>query len=166
MIYQLATKLLGLVADDLESQGIVLPERQYVAPGADLVFDCEQLTVRHTRIIPGMQGSDTPVPAVTHKKIRKSAEFFVTLVRCVPTMQDDGTPPSVTEYNDASKIMMDDAVALRVALEDIEHQHLLVPVNVPVTVGELRTMGPLGGFAANEMMYSVEIVSNTMGWVG
>jgi hypothetical protein len=166
MVYDLATKLLGLVNDGLVQQGIVVPDRQYVAPGSDLVFDCEQLTVRLTRIIPGMQGSDTPVPAVTHRRLRKSCELFVTMVRCIPTMHNDGSPPKVAEYEPATQVMFNDAIALRIVLEDIEHKHLLVPPNVPVSVGELRTVGPLGGFAANEMMYSVELVSNPTGWVG
>ena len=166
MVYDLAVKLLGLVADGLTQQGITVPDRQYISPGADLVFDCEQLTVRMTRIIPGTQGTDSPVPAVTHRKLRKSVELFVTLVRCVPTMHNDGSPPTVAEYEPATQVLFNDAIALRITVEDIEHKHLLVPPNVPASVGQLSTVGPLGGFAANEMMYSVEIVSNPAGWVG
>jgi hypothetical protein len=166
MIYDLATKLLGLVADGLVNQGVTVPDRQYVAPGSDLVFDCEQLTIRLTRIIPGMQGADTPYPVVTHSKLRKTCELFVTMVRCIPTIHDDGSPPTVSEYGPQTQIMFDDAMALRIVMEDIEHKHLLLPPNVPATIGELHTVGPLGGFAANEMMYSAEIVSNKTGWVG
>jgi hypothetical protein len=166
MIYDLATKLLGLVDDQLTELGIATPERQYLAPGANVVFDCEQLTIRIARIIPGVQGADTPYPVVTHSKLRKTAELFVTLVRCVPSMNDDGSPPSVADYTAAAEVSFNDAMALRIALENIEHQHLLVPRNVSVTVGQLNTMGPLGGFAAVEMMYSVELVSNPTGWVG
>lgn len=166
MIFDLATKLLGLVADQLTEQGIVVPERQYLAPGTDVVFDCEQLTVRIARVIPGMQGADTTFPVVTHSALRKTAEFYVTLVRCVPTMHDNGDPPTVDEYTAASQITFADAFGLRMALENIEHQHLLVPRNVPVTIGQLSTLGPLGGLAATDMMYSVELVGNTAGWVG
>ncbi len=166
MIHDLAAKLLGLVADELTQMGISVPERQYLAPGADVVFDCEQLTVRIARIIPGMQGADTTFPVVTHCALRKTAELYVTLVRCVPTMHDNGDPPTVDEYNQSSIITFDDAFALRVALENIEHNHLLVPVNVPCTIGQLNTLGPLGGLAAVDMMFSVELVSNPTGWVG
>jgi hypothetical protein len=166
VIYDVANKLLGLVANELTGLGILVPERQYLAPGSDVVFDCEQLTVRIARVIPGMQGADTTFPVVTHSKLRKTAELFVTIVRCVPTMHDNGDPPTVDEYMASSQITFADAFALRVALENIEHQHLLVPVNVPCTVGQLNTLGPLGGLAACDMMFSVELVSNPTGWVG
>jgi hypothetical protein len=81
-------------------------------------------------------------------------------------MNDDGSPPSVADYTAAAEVSFNDAMGMRIALENIEHQHLLVPPNVSVTVGQLNSMGPLGGFAAVEMMYSVELVSNPAGWVG
>jgi hypothetical protein len=113
-----------------------------------------------------MQGADTTFPVVTHRALRKTVELYVTLVRCVPTMKDNGDPPTVDEYEASSQITFNDAFALRVALENIEHNHLLVPVNVPCTIGPLNTMGPLGGLAAIDMMFSVELVSNPTGWVG
>jgi hypothetical protein len=119
-----------------------------------------------SRIIPGLQGTDSPYPAITHKRMRKSSELFVTLVRCVPVMHEDGSPPTTAEYETASQLTFNDAFALRVAIENIEHKHLLMPTNVPTTVGELHTLGPLGGFAAVEIMYTTEIINNPQGWVG
>jgi hypothetical protein len=165
-LYLLGKQLLDLTIEQLTALGTVVPERQYVAPGADVAFDCEQLTVRLTRVISNFQGADTPYPMVTHMKQRKTAEYFVTLVRCIPTMHEDGTPPSASELNGASNITMNDAMNLRIALENIEHAHTLVQRNVPTTVGQLQTLGPLGGMVANDMMFSVEIVSNPAGWVG
>jgi hypothetical protein len=65
-----------------------------------------------------------------------------------------------------SAITMNDAMYLRQSLEAIDAQHLVVPRNIPTTVGQLNTIGPMGGFVANQIMYSVELVMNPTGWVG
>jgi hypothetical protein len=79
-------------------------------------------------------------------------------------MNDDGSPPSVESLNTAANVVMKDVRCLRVALETIEHQHLMVPRNVPVTLGQANTIGPLGGIAATQMMYTLELVDNVDGW--
>lgn len=165
-LYATATKLLDLVSQQLTTNGVVLPDRVYVAPGVDLAFDCEQLTVHLSRIISNFPGQDTPYPTITHKILRRSAEYFITLVRCVPTMNDSGDPPPVDQMNAASTVIMTDMNELRKALENIEHQHLLMPVNVPVSIGPAITIGPLGGFAASQGSYTCEFTHTTDGWVG
>jgi hypothetical protein len=161
----LSQDLLQLVQDQLTAQGVTIPDRVYCAPGADLVFDCEQMTVHLSRIISNFQGNDSPYPA-PHAIRRKSAEFYVTLVRCVPTMEEDGEPPSPAGLTTSAGVIMNDAMALRVALETIDAQHSLVPRNIPTTVGQLNTIGPLGALAATQIVYTVEVVSNAAGWVG
>ncbi|HEX4503876.1 MAG TPA: hypothetical protein VH187_22345 [Scandinavium sp.] len=90
----------------------------------------------------------------------------MTLVRCVPTMEEDGEPPSPAGLTTSAGVIMNDAMALRVALETIDAQHSLVPRNIPTTVGQLNTIGPLGALAATQIVYTVEVVSNAAGWVG
>jgi hypothetical protein len=165
-LFVLGKQLLDLTVEQLTNLGTVVPDRQYVAPGADVAFDCEQITVRLTRIIANFQGADNVYPMQTHKKQRKTAEFFVTLVRCVPTLNEDGSAPSVAIMNQATMITANDAMNLRIAVENIEHQHLLVPRNVPTTVGTLSSLGPLGGMVAADIMFSAELVGNPDGWVG
>jgi|SRR5215831_15391311 len=165
-IYGAATKLLDLVKQQLTTAGVVLPDRVYVAPGVDLALDCEQLTVHLSRIISNFQGQDTPYPVMTHKLLRKSAEFYVTLARCVPSMNDDGSPPPVADMDAAASVVMKDMRELRRALEQIEHQHLMMPINVPVTIGPATTIGPLGGIAASQVSYTCEFTDAAGGWVG
>jgi len=163
-LFETATKLLDLMSEQLVAQGVSIPERVYAAPGMDLAFDCEQLTVHCSRIIGNFQGADTPYPRITHAILRKSAEFYITLCRCVPTIRDDGSPPSPESLSNAANVVMKDMRALRVALETIEHQHLIVPRNVPVTLGQVSTIGPLGGIAASQISYTLELVDNPEGW--
>jgi hypothetical protein len=163
-LYVTATKLLDLVVDSLKDQSIVVPDRVYVAPGSDIAFDCEQLTVNLVRLMNKFPGADTSYPVVTHSILRKSAEFSVTLCRCVPAMNGDGSAPSPQKLGDAASITMNDLNGLRVALETIEHKHLLVPRNVPVSFGAATSMGPLGGIAASQVSYTIELVDNPGGW--
>jgi hypothetical protein len=163
-LFGTATQLLDLVVDQLTAQGVPIPERVYVAPGLDVAFDCEQLTVHLSRIISNFQGADTPYPVITHAIIRKSAEYYITLCRCVPSMNDDGSAPSPESLSAAANVVMGDMMGLRKAIETIEHQHLLVPRNVPVTLGQANTIGPLGGIATSQIMYSLELIDNPEGW--
>lgn len=163
-LFGFASKFLDLVQEQLTDMGVSVPDRVYVAPALDLAFDCEQLTVHLARIISNFQGQDTPYPVVTHAKLRKSAELFVTLVRCVPVMNDDGSPPSVDALQAAAGVQVNDMSCLRRAVEQIEHQHLLLPINVPATVGPAQSIGPLGGLAASQVMYTAEIQDTAGGW--
>ena len=163
-LFETANKLLGLVVEQLGEQGVSIPDRVYAAPGMDLAFDCEQLTVHLSRIISNFQGADTPYPVRTHKILRKSAEYYITLCRCVPTIRDDGSPPSPESLSASANVAMTDMRCLRVALETIEHKHLMVPPNVPVTLGQVTTMGPLGGIIASQITYTLELVDNPGGW--
>jgi hypothetical protein len=155
----LAQALLDNMVEQLTAQDIALPSVQYLAPGAEVAFDCEQLTVSLTRIISNFGGADTPFPHPS-ALLMSSAEFFVTLVRCVPTFDDNGNPPPSSAMSDAAGVIMQDARALRRSLEKIDQAHKIVPRNVPVTIGELRTIGPSGGFAACSIMYTVMLVDN------
>jgi hypothetical protein len=165
-LFAVATKLLGLVSDQLTAQGIVVPQRVCVVPGSDIAFDCEQLVVNVARVLSNYQGADSNFPVQTHSILRKSVEMNVTLCRCVPAMEEDGTAPVVSKMNAAANVTINDLLGLRVAIENIEHKHLLVPRNVPVTLGPATSIGPLGGIAGSQVMYSMEIVNNTDGWVG
>src|SRR6516162_3799237 len=100
-----AQNLLEQLSAELVNRGIVLPDMVYVAPGAEVAFDCEQLTVNMTRIISNMQTQDTPYPTMSALMI-SSAEFFATLVRCVPTLSDQGVPPSPADSAAAASLIM------------------------------------------------------------
>lgn len=164
-LHVFAQSLLTETQNQLTSLGCSIPERVYCAPGMDVAFDCEQLTIHLSRIITNFQSQDSPRP-IMHAIMRRSAEYFITLVRCCPTINDDGSAPDVQDMENTSAITMNDAMYLRQSLEAIDAQHLVVPRNIPTTVGQLNTIGPMGGFVANQIMYSVELVMNPTGWVG
>jgi hypothetical protein len=154
---EFAQTLLDGLSNQLVEQGISLPEVVYLAPGYEIPFDCEQLTVHLTRIISNYSGTDTPFPQ-PHATLMQSAEFFATMVRCVPVVQDDGSMPNPAELTTAARLLMGDARAIKRGFEKLAQKHIVVPRNVPVTVGPLNTIGPSGGFAAVTCSFTVQIV--------
>lgn len=152
-----AIKLFDVTVDKLEEQGIVIPEVNYLAPGNEIVWDCEQFTMHMTRIIGGYPGIDSPVPQ-PHAIYMNSVEFFATMVRCIPTPNDNADRPDDAEVAIAAQGLMNDARAIRRAFEMIDQEHLVVPRNVPTSVGQVTSIGPQGGYAGVSGSYAFQMV--------
>jgi hypothetical protein len=166
-LFLAAQKLFALFIEQMEVQGIDLPERQCICPGNEIVFDCEQVTLHLTRILGNKEGADTPAPG-PHALLIASAELYFTIVRCVPVAVDNGSngyaPPDPADVTAATGVLMRDARAMRRALEYIEQQHLFVPRNVPVTIGPVQTIGPTGDMAAVAGLYAFQMVDQDWDW--
>lgn len=158
-----AVELFDAMVDKLEEQGILIPEVAYLAPGNEIVWDCEQFTMHMTRIIGGYPGVDSPVPQ-PHALLMNSAEFFATMVRCIPVPNDQGEPPDAAEVATAAQGLMRDARAIRRGFEMIDQQHLVVPRNVPSSVGQVNSIGPSGGYAGVAGSFAFQMVDED--WSG
>jgi hypothetical protein len=156
-----AQLLLDSFVANMEEQSIVLPDYQYVAPGNEIPWDCEQLTVHLARILDNFQGTETAFPK-HHSLYISSAEFVFTLVRCVPVLQDGGKLPTAKELTTAAGVLLKDARAMRRAMERIDQYHQVVPRNVPVTVGPVNTSGPSGAFSAVVGTFTFQMIDE--GW--
>jgi hypothetical protein len=153
----MALKLLDAVVAKLEEQSIVMPPIVYLAPGNEIVWDCEQFTLHLTRVIGQTGGRDSPAP-MAHPLLMNSAEFFATMVRCIPVPDDSGKMPDPAATTAASQMLMRDARAIRRAFEMIDQQHLIVPRNVPCTIGQVASIGPSGGYAAVAGSFTFQMV--------
>ena len=126
-IYAIAEALLAAVEAHYLDPTIAadLPGRRYVANGLP-AFDAtddgecdEQLTV-FCETTYGIQGS----PLLENPEARladlghamRAAVFAVTIVRCVPTLSDQGTLPTVEAENESSSLIYEDAVLMLNAL--------------------------------------------------
>jgi hypothetical protein len=156
-LYLAAQRLLEVTVDELEQQGIVMPGLIYLAPGNEIPFDCEQFTLHLTRILGSYQGTNTNVPQ-HHALLMNSAEIWATMVRCVPVPDDNGNMPHEAALNEATGQLMRDGRALRRAFERIDQKHLFVPKNVPVSIGDVTSIGPSGGFAAVTGSFTFQMV--------
>lgn len=158
-LYQVAQNLLDAVGQHMEEQGIILPEIQYVAPGNEVAYDCELLTVHLVRILSNYQGTDTTFPS-PYALLVNSAEFNVTMARCVPVLDEQGNLPPMSELSDSAGGLMRDARAMRRAMEQVVQFCDVAPRNVPQTVGAVQTVGPQGGMAGIFGMYTVQLIDD------
>lgn len=116
-IWLLAQELRDVIRLGYAAAGVDLPERQFVSPGLP-AWDCEILAIQLERTF-GIAGNlaaeivEPQLPQAAHAM--RGATFAVWLVRCVPTIHDDGTNihvPSVTEEEAAAKIIYSDVQLL------------------------------------------------------
>jgi len=156
-------KLLGELVKQLTDMDIPIPAVVYLAPGNEVAWDCEQLTLHMTRIITNYEGGDAPSP-VAHALLMSSAEFVATMVRCIPVPNDNGDLPDPADVTTAAAQLLKDARAIRRGFERIDQFHLVVPRNVPVTIGPVSTQGPQGGFAAVFGTFTFQMVDADWIW--
>lgn len=114
ILTQLQTSFLGAACECLNvSGGCPCPCKIFIAAGPPVVDDCEcgQLSVHIERIythgnFPAELGTVTTCVAPL------AVEMNMQLFRCYPTVKDDGTPPTITEYDNAAAIVYQDLYVL------------------------------------------------------
>jgi hypothetical protein len=177
-VHDVAESVLGCVCAALEmaadeAEGLPgCPCRACVVPGAASWDSCDdpcgpgdgtggQLTVSVARIYPstnfptedrevrGARGC-TPPPIT-------AVDLIITLLRCAPTMSEDGCPPSCEELSEASRILHVDAVTVYNALL------CCLPGTGPgrrgrrFVLGQQRIIGPEGGCVGLEQRVTVAL---------
>lgn len=117
-IFDIADACLDAVVAHYAEKAVELPERRYVANGLP-AFDCEQVTV-FCESTSGISGS--PAIEVATEQFRDAGHamrlgvFAVSIIRCVPTLDDEGDPPTVADENESSALIYGDAVLVLNAL--------------------------------------------------
>ncbi|MEC3995150.1 hypothetical protein VSR01_17070 [Actinacidiphila sp. DG2A-62] len=174
-IFDLAEVVLACLCAELEATAAVVegqpgcPERSCVVPGTAAWDDCDgaceglgkcgQLTVNVARIYPstnfpavdqtvlGLRGC-TPPPTT-------AAEFVITLLRCTPTLNDEGCPPSCEEIAASAKVVYTDMATVANALT------CCLPGTAPrgrrFVLGQSKILGPDGGCVGVEQRVTVAI---------
>lgn len=151
----LAQTLLGAIGAQYQAAGVALPDRQYIAAGApnQIAWDCEQLVISLQGIGWGVaeEAFQQTVQTGTGASVQgpRHAVLVVQLVRCLPTPEDDGTPPSADDLTDAGLTYLKDCALLSQAMQ-IAAAELARPENLgrgAVTrFGIVDPEGPAGGF--------------------
>lgn len=178
-VFDMAEGILACVCaalDEAKAQDPELPGcpcRAFVAPGSLVAWDCGlgcedscqgQLTVnlldlseatafpassssggRSTSKMP--PGCVTPTYAV--------ATYLVTLLRCVPTMENTGLPPEPADLRNAAVVAMSDAEVVYDALACCVQGLATSGRVLKYTVDRVRTIGPQGGCAGVEARLAV-----------
>lgn len=150
-IWLLAQELRDVIVAGYALAGVDLPERQFVSPGLP-AWDCEILAVQLERTF-GIAGNlateiiEPQLPQAAHAM--RGATFAVHLIRCVPTLHDDGTNvqvPSVTEEEAAAKVIYTDVQMLLNVIVAGQRAGDL-PGCSGVAFEAWQTVGPQGGLS-------------------
>lgn len=142
-IIDLADGLLDAVVSAYADASVeTLPGRRYVHAGL-VAFDCEQLVVT---VGPAFRGQPAaPSPIENRPGDLWAIQLGVLLLRCVPTLTDQGTPPSADELNAAGRELSIDARILTIGLTP-KLKESPFDVCTLVATGNLDAQGPEGGF--------------------
>lgn len=149
-VYDHAADLLASVVDrmgdvyDDYTPPIVLPERQYVHAG-EVAWDCEQVVVTVVDLRHAFPG-ETAKPLVCSPPRHIHMEVWI--VRCVPTLDDNGNPPSPAALDAAAHTELQDLWTLAYVLWKGYSDADWGGTCASVLLGPVDTVGPLGAYAA------------------
>lgn len=147
-IYDIASDLLDSVVTRVEdvydeyTPAIVLPDRRYVHAG-DVAWDCEQVVVAGqdlTHAFPGEAGEILVCSPPRHVALE------VWIVRCVPTLKDNGDPPTPAELDEAARVTLTDQWVLAYILW--AYRDDWSGPCASLLFGPVEIVGPEGGFSA------------------
>lgn len=115
-LYQLAGEYLFAVRDALNTTVKQAPSRGFVSPGAPAWDCCDQLTV-HV-VSPQLAPTSPGVGALSDQRRFNLGDYVnyitltATILRCVPTLDDDGNLPTVTAMDAAAQTILSDLWAV------------------------------------------------------
>lgn len=109
LIFQVASDILDCVADGLTDAGITVPDRQYVHQGEVALDCCDQLVVTFTGLEHTIPGGNVEIAICAPPR---TVTFDVWLTRCVPTLQEDGAPPTAEDLTVSAQELQTDAWSL------------------------------------------------------
>ncbi|MET7981699.1 MULTISPECIES: hypothetical protein [unclassified Streptomyces] len=184
-VQELAEGVLGCICEALDDTAAKVdgqpgcPCRSCVVPGQPAWDTCDdpcgeaattggQLTVNVARMyassldtFPSTEARDQAVRGKRGCKLPglTAVELVITVLRCVPTPNDQGCPPSCEDLAAAARVINFDAVSVLNALDcclpalGVRRQGLLY------VIGAQRQVGPEGGCAGTEQRVTVGLVN-------
>ena len=146
IVYDVASRCLAVVVDAFAAALVELPERQYVAPGLIVAYDCEQVTVAVQQVGTGIPGTRANRP-IANCPPTKMGTFRVEIVRCTPVLDENGEPPSVADLVANAKLLLKDLDVLESAFR--AHPPVLTGPGEPIFVSAAQPVTAEGGMAAS-----------------
>lgn len=143
-----AARLLAAVEAHYQSLGVALPARRYLLAGnaAGAAWDDEHVSVSLNAVQPGPSPASQRTALAPHQVgvVMPRGVYEIRILRCWPTVDDDGDPPPAEDINAAAVTLMRDAGLILGAL----HAYAAADDTAGImTVGEVQPLGPLGGLA-------------------
>lgn len=140
-LYQVARVVLDTVVATLENP----PPRRYVSVG-NPAFDCEQVVVSVDRTLGHAGDIAQEVTAPLGCLVMRAVDIGVWVIRCAPTMNDDGQAPSAASLEASAAALLRDPVVILNGLVAAHQAGTLAPSR---GLGFLnwQALAPEGGFA-------------------
>lgn len=155
-----AQSILGAFGEQLEAQGVTLPDRRYVAPGQGIPWDGEQFVVVLQYVQQGQPGRPMAQSFMPGSE-SFTAQFAVAIVRGVPALSGEGPLgpqiPSDQELGEAGAAAMDDAQALTEAGVAVHANSTVTGLGMGFVVGPVAPVGPDGGLAGHRLLIDLSL---------
>lgn len=143
-----AARLMRAVLDTYRDAGVALPERQYLAPGPLAAWDGEHLAVTVSGVLPGTSDATSRPGALPGRGVGSMttprATYDARMLRCIPTLNDHGDPPTAEELTECSETLLRD---LGLLLDAAYAWSASEAPGIVVTVGQATPLGPEGALA-------------------
>ena len=144
--------VLDSIVSVFQSHNVPLPTRQYWTVGEQAI-DCEQLTVTLIQLYLGAPGDQASAPQKCN--MPRSAVMTVSLAREIPTVGQNGRPPSYEKISQAAEISAIDAWVL---MESINLLDQWEPGSFGVgVIATVDIPPPEGGFQLVNMQLTVAV---------
>ena len=157
---QTAQLLLSLFEAQLTKQGVKIPERVYVPPGALPVWDGEQLTVSLMGIGQGQPAAQEPQSFIP-QAVNYYATFSVNLVRAITMISTEGfitgEIPTAAQMGADGAVLLADAAALIQATSAVHTAYTLTTPGEGFAMEGLMPIGPAGGLAGMRVLLSFSV---------
>lgn len=140
ILYDLARSLLDHIVSEVGEGNV--PERRFVHHGEVADDECSQLVVAIGQMYVGFAGNQlvSSSPTVIAKR---SFDLTVSWFRCVPSPDEQGQPPSVSDLEIAAHEIGTDGFRLFKAVQSAKKEVFGTCSNV--LLGAMRPYGPSGG---------------------
>jgi hypothetical protein len=150
-----AQQILDLFVAQLESQGVELPSKQFIAPSPNPPWDGEQVSVAFAGMTQGQPGAAIGGTMIG-SALNQMVTFSVSIVRKISEL-DTSAPLNAGAIPDADAMTADgllvigDASALWIAAAEIKATQTLARGNEGFGIGPCLPVGPEGGLAAQRL---------------
>lgn len=157
ILYSIATTILTSVESTFAAHTVDLPDRVYVNHGRP-AFDCEQLTISLPMMFRGMAGQEDASSLRTQPcTLVRAATYTLTIVRCVPTSSDDGSPPSVAALEASAEELYVDGWLLSESIREAWSSDAFDCACLDLAMGHLTAVDASGGYAGWTQDFEVTV---------
>lgn len=144
-VKDLAVNVMSAMLVDLAADPtFTIPDRQYVAAGPDIPFDCQELVVHATEVRATSAFGDAGFMEKTGFDVVFTVSLMVTIVRCVPVPQTETDLIAASVLDDSGREILNDGGALLRAAMAARERGALLPNCSNVTIGPIAWGTPDG----------------------